>query len=666
VGVVAGAALMVKAIASVTAAAAELSAEMSQVKGLTEAGSGAFAQMEAQAEKLGRETIFTAAGAAQGRTELARAGFTAVEVTQAIERTLALAAAGNLGLADASTITARAIRQFGLEASEAGRVADVFAKGSTNALTTVQDMGEAVSKFAPLAKLLGVSFEESASLAAVLTERLGDASIAGTSLKNVMAAFMGDLEEGAVGLDEFDFQIARNADGTVHFAKTLENLEKAGFRAEDAINRFGKRGGPAVQIMLDIGREQLDEFTQKMHDAGGEADRLAETFQDNLPGAMKRLTSATSGLKIALGKGFERVFQSVIDIGITPYLNKLTDWVSETGHVKEATILLSVVLLNWAATLADLLAGPFEAFAVFMETRLKTAALVLAALFVKVDMEMRKLGMTAGIVSGALFGTTEAGDALRQMAEDLLKSLEQVGGAGDEDGDIPKLNNSLQNTVKVMGDIALTTEQVIDRFVQFGTATQAVMDANNESITKFSVEMGQIMRENLVGAAVTLGDTLVDAAFGAKVSFKDMAKDMLKQLAQMIVRALLLRAILNFLPGGQAVASVAQVSGADFSGVVTSQIGGIVPGARRGADHVNARLDGGEGVLSSSHTDRVLDGRAVLVGTGGGQTAGIEQAAEGLRGSVLEGDRVADWLVDNIDGLALAFSVGRARGVLNG
>ena len=49
------------------------------------------------------------------------------EVTGAVPGVLSLAAAGGIGLADAATITANAINSFGLEASAAGDVANVFA-----------------------------------------------------------------------------------------------------------------------------------------------------------------------------------------------------------------------------------------------------------------------------------------------------------------------------------------------------------------------------------------------------------------------------------------------------------------------------------------------------------------------------------------------------------
>ncbi len=65
-GVSAGAAVMVAAIANVTEAAGKFADEMAKVQGLTEAGGGAFRQMELQAQSLGRQTIFTAQEAAQG------------------------------------------------------------------------------------------------------------------------------------------------------------------------------------------------------------------------------------------------------------------------------------------------------------------------------------------------------------------------------------------------------------------------------------------------------------------------------------------------------------------------------------------------------------------------------------------------------------------------
>ena len=88
---------------------------MQQVSGATEAQ---MASMQAQALQLGAETAFSAGEAAAGMLELAKAGLDTDQVMAAIGGTMDLAAAGNLGLAQAAEIAANAVNTFGLDATE--------------------------------------------------------------------------------------------------------------------------------------------------------------------------------------------------------------------------------------------------------------------------------------------------------------------------------------------------------------------------------------------------------------------------------------------------------------------------------------------------------------------------------------------------------------------
>ena len=91
---------------------------------------------------------------------LASAGFSTNETMQAMPGLLDLAASSGESLASSSDIAASTLRGFGLEASQAGHVADVLAKnaGATNA--AVADTGEAMKYIAPVAKAMGLSLEE--------------------------------------------------------------------------------------------------------------------------------------------------------------------------------------------------------------------------------------------------------------------------------------------------------------------------------------------------------------------------------------------------------------------------------------------------------------------------------------------------------------------------
>lgn len=138
----------------------DFEAEMSRVKAISGATGDEFKLLEDQALSLGQSTAFSASECAQGMENLASAGFSVNEITEAMPGLLDLAASSGEDLASSSEIAASTLRGFGLEAKEAGHVADVLAKNAADTNAAVADTGEAMKYAAPVAHSFGLSMEE--------------------------------------------------------------------------------------------------------------------------------------------------------------------------------------------------------------------------------------------------------------------------------------------------------------------------------------------------------------------------------------------------------------------------------------------------------------------------------------------------------------------------
>lgn len=108
---------------------------------------------------------------------MASAGFNATEIMQSMPGVLDLAAVSGGDVALASETAAVAINAFGLEMSETGHVADVFARAAADTNAEVEDMGDAFTYVAPVASGLGLSIEETAAAIGVMS----DAGVKGSS-----------------------------------------------------------------------------------------------------------------------------------------------------------------------------------------------------------------------------------------------------------------------------------------------------------------------------------------------------------------------------------------------------------------------------------------------------------------------------------------------------
>src|SRR5690625_4508268 len=115
-----------------------------------------------------------------------------------IEHTLNLAAAGGLELADSATITANTMNQFGLEAEDAERVADVFAYTASNAGTDVTQMADAMQYAGSNAAAAGMMIEDTAGGIAVLGGAGSAAAKARTALNGVLRHVEQNGVDGAV------------------------------------------------------------------------------------------------------------------------------------------------------------------------------------------------------------------------------------------------------------------------------------------------------------------------------------------------------------------------------------------------------------------------------------------------------------------------------------
>jgi len=273
---------------------------MSQVAAITGALGDEFEDLREQAILLGRDTRFSATEAADGMTFLARAGFDAVEVLEAIGPTLDLAVAGSLELARAADISSNVLKGFRLPVSEMGRVLDVMAVAANSANTNVSQLGDALKFVAPVAAGLGLSLEETTAAIGALSDAGLQASLGGTGLRKVL----GELEAPSIksqkifrdlGLDYRDVGVSVSG-----LITTLGLLKQSGVDVGDALELFGQRGGPAFEVMVNA-VPSITELREKLDGAAGAGERMADIMDDNLLGALRRVRSAFQTLVIRLG-----------------------------------------------------------------------------------------------------------------------------------------------------------------------------------------------------------------------------------------------------------------------------------------------------------------------------------------------------------------------------
>tara|TARA_R100000664_G_scaffold30451_1_gene43017 strand:- start:2534 stop:5113 length:2580 start_codon:yes stop_codon:yes gene_type:complete len=292
--------------------------QMAKVKAITGANRSEFLQLSKSAQDLGRSTFFTAQQVAELQTNYGKLGFTTKEILDAQEATLQLATATDSDLGRAAVVAGAAVRGFGLNANETARVTDVMAKAFTSSALDLEKFQTSMTKVAPIAKSAGFSIEDTTAIMAQLADSGIEASIAGTSLRNILLKMQDP-----------------NSDLVKSFGKTIHSLDEL----VPALTKFSEEGGSLAEIMEVVDLRQAAAFEQMITsrkrtvelrdalvNAKGAAAEMARIVGDTLEGALKRSQSATQGFQIVFMQTFGDALKNVID-GFATLVNKFTEFI---------------------------------------------------------------------------------------------------------------------------------------------------------------------------------------------------------------------------------------------------------------------------------------------------------------------------------------------------
>jgi len=158
---------------------------MAKVKAISGANAEEIKKLNNSARELGRTTFFTAQNVAELQLSLSKLGFRTDEIIDSQEEILQLATAMGQDLGRTATVVAASIRGFGEDTEQTGRFADVMAAAFSNSALDLEKFQTSMTKVSAIAATAGFSFEETTGLLGILTDRGIEASIAGTSLRNI-------------------------------------------------------------------------------------------------------------------------------------------------------------------------------------------------------------------------------------------------------------------------------------------------------------------------------------------------------------------------------------------------------------------------------------------------------------------------------------------------
>lgn len=310
----------------------DFTAQLSQIKAVTGLDAEAMDAVKEKALELGADTQFSSTEAAQGMTELLKAGVSVKDVLgDASQAALDLAAAGQLSLPEAAEIMSTAMNAFHMD--DATHAADVLVGAANASATGVQELKYSLSAVSAVAAGVGMSFDDTNTALAVFANNGLKGSDAGTSLKTMLMNLSPQTKQATEEMQRLGLL---TDEGTSKFFDQEGHLRSlsdiagllqehlSGLTDEEKMNAlstmFGSDAIRGGMIMLREGAKGVKDMNAAMKDIT--AHETAKVAMDNLRGSLLRLKSAWENLTIKL-----------LDHGVGDGLRSFTEEVGKlTSH----------------------------------------------------------------------------------------------------------------------------------------------------------------------------------------------------------------------------------------------------------------------------------------------------------------------------------------------
>lgn len=481
---------------------------MSGVSAATMATAGDLDRLREAALAAGQGTQYSATEAAQGITELAKAGVSTADIMGGgLAGALSLAAAGQLEVASAAQISATALSIFGLKGSEMSHVADLLAAGAGKAQGSVNDLSMALNQSALVAKNTGLSIEDTTGALALFASKGLLGSDAGTSFKTMLMSLNPRSAEAASLMDELGLH-AYDASGkfvglSAYAQQLKDSLSGLSQEQRNAALQtiFGTDAVRAATILYEAGAAGVEEWANNVNDSGYAAEQAAR-LTDNLAGDLDRLKGALENAFISGGGKADESLRKLVQ-QITTMVPELAKAITSLFQIGSAFVSVAGLGLTAFAPLLSILGSVAELVGQ-LPAPVQAAAL---AFLLFANNKNAVVGFFTGI-----------GDAFRGFREEM--ALQAALGAGVS-GSYRQLGDEAHNSGKKISTFSAATATARARISALGKTIGSAIGPM--ALTAgLGLLVGAIVGAAAEGQALTaslrsMGSAMATAGFDAQV-----------------------------------------------------------------------------------------------------------------------------------------------------
>lgn len=324
---------------------ADFEKAMNNLGARTQASTGDLALMSAEARRIGLATTFGASEAVAAMTELGKAGFDTKEILAGTGAVLNLAAGEMIDTSRAATIVASTIGQFGLKASDAGRVVDVLGKSAGISQIEIEDLVNTFKYAAKPANDFGVSMERLGAITATLGKFGVKSETAGTALRSFFSTLTGDANKieklQKAGLSWNKVFTDRTLKTMLPIEQVLDNIKALKLTDAQFGGIFDKESAGNIKTLVDNTALLRDNIKETYASAGFEAG-VAAAQTKGFWGEWERLKNAVNETYIAMSDGKDgplATFTSLIE-----KVRDMVNWFNQLPQPVKNTVAIMAVL----------------------------------------------------------------------------------------------------------------------------------------------------------------------------------------------------------------------------------------------------------------------------------------------------------------------------------
>ena len=398
---------------------------MMKVNTVTGASVEEFKMLTAEAKRLGATTQFTAAQVADLQLVLGRKGFDPQAIKEMEGSILDLALATGEDLSLAAETVASSINAFGLETDQAGRVANTLASAAANSSIQLSTFSTAFGHAGSSAKAVGVDIEELSAMMGVLMDNGIKASKAGTGLRK---AFMKLNEEG------------------IPFGQTLDHLSNGTMSLSEAQGLVGTTAANQL-LILSENREKIAELTNEYDTNTTRLDEMAEAMGNTTFAKVKKMQSAIEGLKLEFG--------ALIADALMPVINKITNLANKFSALDDETKKSIIKFAAVAAAIGPVLIAVGALVGVFGNLFLAIKKVAVTGFTLFTNPIGIVVGLVAGLAAGVLYlignwdtfvlKVAKSASPIKSAITGILKSVAGFAGVN------PKLQGTIM-AIDILSD----------------------------------------------------------------------------------------------------------------------------------------------------------------------------------------------------------------------